>query len=208
MSVGRRLFFLVAIQTAIAFLLVVVAVRTISRIAADYRHMYEFQFKSVAAIGRAMAQAETLNPGFRSAKLDDFYRRYREEWETASGTSPDAILFRKSLSESGATDLTWVEREVLMDLKGALDAGQPESLRKDLETLYDVNLKYAALANESFWNRIRHGLIWVVVIGLGGTTQILFLGLHVRRAVAPRIKRLVTHVRDFQNTGKRVSARE
>jgi hypothetical protein len=37
------------------------------------------------------------------------------------------------------------------------------------------------------------------VIGIVGVALTLFLGLHVRRAIAPRIQRLVGFVREFQN---------
>src|SRR5262245_62473946 len=115
-SVGRRLFVLVAIQAAIALLLVAVAVRTIAGFAADYRHMYYSQFKSVAAIAQAMAEAETLQTGFESAGLDNFYRRYRAEWETASDHDSDAIRFQKDLVRAGASDLTRIETQTLGDL--------------------------------------------------------------------------------------------
>ena len=89
-SVGRRLFVLVACQTMIALVLVLMGVHAISRAADDYRHMYNFQFKPVVAIGEAMGEAGTLRPGAKSRALDSFDQRYRTEWEKAAGTTPDA----------------------------------------------------------------------------------------------------------------------
>jgi len=201
-SVGRRLFFLVAIEAAIGLLLVAVAVRTTDRIADDYRHMYDFQFTSVAAIGQAMAEAENLNDGFRSPELSEFYRRYRRDWETASGSSPDAIRFREDLSKAGALDLQRIESEALADLENALHSGNVRHLRQDLRVLYNVNLRYAALEDYAAMQRMRNGRFWTTFIGSSGIALMVFLGLHVRRAIAPRIRRLVGHVRKFQDTGK------
>src|SRR6267143_1101661 len=131
-SVGHRLFLLVACQTAIALVLVLIAVRVITRISDNYRHMYNFQFKSVAAIGLALEEAVTLQPGSRSAGLDEFYRRYRMEWETATGTTPDAIRFRKDLLDAGMLDLPRHETKVLEDLGRSLHMGNAENIRKDL----------------------------------------------------------------------------
>src|SRR5262249_13784074 len=72
-SVGRRLFLLVGCQTAIAAILVLTALRTIFAIADDYRHMYEFQFKSVYAVRKAVEKAVGLQSGFQSDELEAFY---------------------------------------------------------------------------------------------------------------------------------------
>jgi len=113
MSVGRRLFTLVAVQAIIALLLVGVAVRIMARVAADYRYMYELQLEP----------NEGSNPTV-APQLDEAMRR------------------------------------------------------------------------------ISNGRLWVIFIGIAGTALMVFLGLLVRGAVAPRIKNLVTHVRDFQDTGR------
>ena len=202
MSVGYRLVLLVAIQTVIAFLLGLVGVRTIKGLAANYRHMYGFQFKAVAAIGHAMAEAETLKPGDRSARLDDFYRRYRTDWESASGTTSDAIQFRKDLMQAEASNLLQLESKVLADLSRSLNMGDAENIRKDLAALHNLNVRFADLENHYVMKRFQNGRLWVIFIGVAGTALILLLGLYVRRAIAPRIKDLYAHVRDFQETGK------
>ena len=131
-SVGHRLILLIAFQALIALLLVLMGVRTISRLSTDYRHMYNFQFQSVAAIGLALEEAVTMQGGARSAALDAFYERYRTEWETAGGSTIEAIEFRKDLADAGMTDLTRQETDVLEDLGRALEMGKVDSIRDNL----------------------------------------------------------------------------
>src|SRR5690242_614220 len=139
-SVGRRLFVLIIVQTATACLLVLLAMRAISALSDAYVRMYTFQLQGVAAIGEAIAETSTLKPGSRSAALDDFYHRYRSEWEVASGNTPDAIEFRKALGDSNATHLLHVESSLLTDLNRSLNAGDPEAIHRDLTDLYDLNI--------------------------------------------------------------------
>jgi signal transduction histidine kinase len=201
-SVGRRLFVLVACQTTIALALVLLGVHAISRAADDYRHMYNFQFKSVAAIGDVMEEAATLRPGSKSPALDAFYRRYHTEWEKATGTTPDAIQFRNELLEAGATAQMQSETEALADLENSLELGNPENIRMDLAALYNINVRYAELADRFVVTRARNDRFWLILIGAAGTALTLFLGLHVRRGIAARIMRLVAYVRDFEKTGE------
>jgi signal transduction histidine kinase len=200
-SVGRRLFLLVGCQTAIAAILALIALRTIFAIADDYRHMYEFQFKSIYAVRQAIEKAVALQSGFPSAELDTFYRDYRANWEVASGSTPDAIRFRKDLSRAGEAGLLGHESSLLMDLEKSLRDRIAQRVREDLAGLYDVNLKYIRFEYQSATNRIKNGLIWLLGLGAGGIALTLFLGLHVHRAIAPRIQRLVAYVRRFQNNG-------
>jgi signal transduction histidine kinase len=164
--------------------------------------MYEFQFKSVSAIGYAMAEAGSLKPGAISPTLEAFYWQYRKEWETASGTTKDAIHFRKNVEKAGASDLLRQESEILKNFKQNLDAQNTENIRKDLAALHDLNSRYAALENHYVMERLQSGRIWVLSIGIAGTILTLLVGLMVRRAIAPRIQRLVTEVRKFRETGE------
>jgi len=201
-SVGRRLFLLVAIQTAISLLLVLVAVRRISDISSDYHRMYDFQFESVVGIGEAVAEASTLKEGDRSARLEDFYKRYRSEWETASGTTPDAIHFRKELAEAGATNLLIDETEILGRLHRALVAADATETQRELTALHALNVRYAALDNHFLMEGLRFARRWIIAVGIAGATLTMLMGLYVRNAIAPRIKRLVGQVGRFQATGK------
>ena len=200
-SVGNRLLVLVGCQTAMAILMVVTAVRAFSSAAADYRHMYGFQVSSIVAIGLAMEEAASLKAGIRSTELEDFYHRYRMEWETASGTTPEAIRFRKDLLKIGETGLPQMETKVVMDLGQALRKGDIPHTQENLATLLDINRRYAELENRAATERLKNARFWLLVIGVAGTVLTWLLGLHVIRAIAPRIRNLVSNVRRFQETG-------
>src|SRR5262245_33949088 len=126
-SVGRRLFLLVALQTAIAVLLVATAMKYLANIADDTQYMYRFQLLSVADLGQAHRHAailETLTRpdaaklGYQAPlgviaglvqKLEGFDQRYRTQWQTAEGTSSDAVDFRSEVLDLGMSDL--IEKE-------------------------------------------------------------------------------------------------
>jgi signal transduction histidine kinase len=201
-SVSYRLFLLVACQTAIAALLVGIALRKTAVMAADYRYMYEFQLQSIYAIHRAINEAERLPQGFRSPQLEEFYHRYRTEWEVATGTTPDAIRFRKDLLSAAQFTLPRQENDLMADLGPSIKAGNIDNVRADLAALQAVNLRYFDFANKAVIQDMNSSRSWMVGLGLTGIGLTLFLGLLVRRAIAPRIQRLVEYVRRFQTTGK------
>jgi len=200
-SVGCRFRLLVGCQVAIVVVLMVLADWTISRASADYRHMYEFQFKPVVAIGEAINEASVLRNGSQSTLLEAFYRRYRNEWQTASGVSADAIQFRKDLLQAGASDLLSLERAIIEDLGKCLQEKDADGIRAELADLYELNVTYARLENEYVTTRARNGRIWLIVIGCVGVAANLFFGWYFWRAIAPRIQRLVSNVRHFQKFG-------
>jgi signal transduction histidine kinase len=197
-SVSRRLFFLVACQTVIAALLVLLGLQAIAGLGADYRHMYEFQLQSIYDIRKAIEEARSLEAGSRSSQLDAFYQRYRSKWEIASGSTPDAVRFRQDLQDMGEQTLQRQEADLLTRLRESLEKRDVQSVQTILAALYDVNLRYARLANRRAIARIKSGRMRLFAIGIIGAALTLFLGLHVRRAIAPRIQRLVAYVRQFQ----------
>jgi signal transduction histidine kinase len=235
-SVGHRLILLVAFQTAIAALLLFTALSAMSAVATDARYMYQFQFLSVGEIGKAMEIAARLQSFFATesfgvhpgkpvlipsvvSQLEAFYKRYRAEWETAKGNTPDAIRFRKDLLGTGDTDFLEKESKALMDLEESIQtlkadeesssADKPvktrwsnaRKVRENLAELYDVNVGYARLANEHVVSRTRSARNRLFTIGILGTALTLFLGMFVHNAIAPRIRRLVTKVNRFREFG-------
>ena len=200
-SVDYRLFFLVACETVIVLLLVLIAVSALTNGSADYEHMYHFQFQSVAAIGEAMQDALAMRDGVPSERLAEFYDRYRKEWATASGTSADAIRFRSDLQDAGATELPRQETEVLNDLQKNLKQANSAGCLSDIQALYNLNVAYARLEHEYVINRLRKGRIELISVGVIGVVASIFMGGYVRSSIGPRIKRLVGHVRDFQDKG-------
>jgi signal transduction histidine kinase len=131
LSVGRRLFLLVALQTAIATVLVITALKYVREIAADTQYMYQFQLLSLADLGKAQENAATLQTltrpdaadlGYRAPRamiagligeLEEFDSRYRTKWEVAEGTSNDAENFRRELVRAGESALIEKEKRVM-----------------------------------------------------------------------------------------------
>jgi signal transduction histidine kinase len=206
-----------------------------SAVAADARYMYQFQYLGVQEIGKATEVAARLQSFFATrsfgshveppipisdviAKLETFYKRYRQEWETANGNTPDAIRFRRDLFGSGDTSLLEKENRALLDIEESLrtlkadEAGDSKApletrwsharqLRRNLAALYAVNLDYTRLANQHVTDRTQRARNWLFTIGILGTLLTLLLGTFVQRAIAPRIRRLVTKVNRFREFG-------
>jgi signal transduction histidine kinase len=101
--------------------------KSVSETAEDAQYMYRFQLLSLADLGKAGEQADTLqmftrpdaaNLGYRAPaaliaslvrQLEEFESRYRTQWQTAEGTSSDAKNFRRELVEVGKSSL--IEKE-------------------------------------------------------------------------------------------------
>jgi signal transduction histidine kinase len=131
LSVGHRLFLLVALQTAIATVLVITALKYVREMAADTQYMYRFQLLSLADLGKAQENAATLQTltrhdatdlGYRAPRamiagligeLEEFDSRYRTKWEVAEGTSNDAENFRRELVHAGESSLIEKEKRVM-----------------------------------------------------------------------------------------------
>ena len=235
-SVGHRLFVLVALQTTIAVLLVATAMKYLSRIAADTQHMYQSKVLSIADLGHAHRHAALLQTltrpdaaklGYQAPpaeiadlvqQLESFDDRYRNQWQTAEGTSSDAIRFRGDILQLGMSDVIEKEKsaikrfeESIRSLRGENDNGsivvtdeiraQAPRLRYAIGDLLDINIKYAEIANQQVSNRSQRSQVVLLAIGLVGTVSTLIMGLVVRRAIAPRIRRLVTKVHRFRDLG-------
>ena len=67
--------------------------------------------------------------------------------------------------------------------------------------LLDINIKYAEIADQQVSRRADRSRYVLLAIGLAGTLLTLMLGLLVRRAIAPRIRRLVDKVHHFRDLG-------
>jgi hypothetical protein len=234
-SVGRRLFLLVALQTAIARLLVITAMKYVAEISADSQYMYRFQLLSIADLGKAqeeaamlqtLAQPDASRLGYGAPltmiaglvrQLGDFINRYRTQWETAEGTSSDASNFRHELLQLRRSDLIEKEKQAIAHFEESVRPFRDNSessgiaideirtqaprVREAVADLFDVNVEYAEIANRQVLQRAQRSRIWLFAIGLIGTGLTLMLGLLVRRAIAPRIRRLVGKVHRFRDLG-------
>jgi signal transduction histidine kinase len=208
----------------------------LSRIAADTQYMYRFRVLSIADLGHAHRYAAMLQTltrpdaaklGYRAPpeviadlvqRLEDFYERYRTQWQTADGTGSDAARFRHTLQQLGMSDLIQKEKSTfehfgasLRDLSEQKDDDssvvtdeirmQVPIVRHAIGDLLDINIQYAEIANQQVAERARRSQLILLAIGLAGTALTLMMGLVVRRAIAPRIRRLVGKVHHFRDLG-------
>src|SRR5262249_50396230 len=78
---------------------------------------------------------------------------------------------------------------------------QAPIVRYAIGDLLDINIKYAEIANQHVSQRAHTSELLLLAIGLAGTAATLVMGLLVRRAIAPRIRRLVGKVHRFRDLG-------
>ncbi|WP_437540046.1 HAMP domain-containing sensor histidine kinase [Sorangium sp. So ce726] len=218
------------ILAALGITLSVVALRRLATETAYLRH-YVFQPFVVISSGIESSNAlyallarppsdvsvEVREPMMR---LRSFIDRYQRDWLTATSTLPDAIHLRAALARAGELVLLDEEREaadtiaaVVMHLERTTGLGGPtpaaphlrradvEHLSDALIKLHKINLRYMEVAYDAF-ERIRRRILLVfMAVGLGGVTAASLFGLAVRRAIAPRIHRMVTAVQRFRELG-------
>jgi signal transduction histidine kinase len=75
------------------------------------------------------------------------------------------------------------------------------SIRASLVELLQINSQLGEIAQEASQRLGRAIVLVMAAIGIGGVLSALLLGLHVRRAIVPRLKALVNNVRQFQELG-------
>lgn len=152
-------------------------------------------------------------------QLHAFYQRYANQWEVAQASSPNALTFRSDVIQAGESRLFDRERDTLDQLKDSLKKiamnadttysekelrsrwTQAVQLRNRLSSLFDLNIEYARISHNAVAQRTREATIWLVMIGLSGPLLLLLQGLHVYRAITPRIERLVWKVDRFKDSG-------
>jgi signal transduction histidine kinase len=200
-SVGARLYLLMGFQTAIVAYLVLTALRTIAAIGSDSRESHEFQLQSIAAIGSAMEEAAVLKNGATSPSLEAFLHRYHTDWETAAASSHAAVRFRNELYRAGELSLAKRETEILLELKEALQSGNADAVSKHLAALHNLNMRFADLESQYLMSRTKKAAYWLLTVGSVATVLTLLLGYQVRRAIGPRIRFMVSKVREFRESG-------
>jgi signal transduction histidine kinase len=149
-----------------------------------------------------------------------FLETYRTDWAVADNASEDALRFRLDLERAKRADLQADEKGA-MNAAGRclerIDAGLAsagsnargaaavESDARDLRTalrhLLQVNVAFMDVESAAIMRRSRQSSWWMTVVGLAGLAGSLALGLHVHRAIAPRIRRLVQEVQRFKQIG-------
>jgi signal transduction histidine kinase len=151
--------------------------------------------------------------------VDLFLERYRTEWAVAENVSEDALRFQADLERSNHGSLVADERAAMHDAESSLERidarlsasgtdGQIVSIENDardlrtaLRQLLRVNVGFMEVENAAIERRSRQTYWRMSAVGLLGLFGSLALGLHVRRAIAPRIRRLVREVQRFKELG-------
>jgi signal transduction histidine kinase len=152
--------------------------------------------------------------------VDLFLERYRNEWTVATNTSDDARLFHADLERANQGELITEEIAAVNDVAMSLERietklaspgsdGQvaasvehdARNLRTALRRLLKVQVAFLHIENSAIERRSGETHRWMAAIGLLGLLGSLALGLHVHRAIAPRIRRLVQEVQRFKELG-------
>ncbi|MGK3984897.1 HAMP domain-containing sensor histidine kinase [Sorangium sp. So ce136] len=152
--------------------------------------------------------------------LRAFIDRYQRDWLTATSTLPGAIHLRAALARAGELRLLEEEREAANVIASAVTSlerttglvgpapAAPSLRRTDVEDLSaalvrlnKINLRYMEVAYGAYEHNQLLVIAIFLAVGLGGITAASLFGLAVRRAIAPRIRRLVTAVQRFRELG-------
>jgi signal transduction histidine kinase len=226
-SVGRRLSTLVLVEGLISAALVVVGLASLETLASYDRYTYHFILVPIGEISRALDDVEALRDGTsplparkiqrRLDNLDGFVTHYRADIQLAGSTHPDAVRQLKELARRDELGLVDEERDAIdhveqhvQALSAMLAAGTPSgaqlaehagSLRALLVGLLQINSQLGTIAQDASQRYGGQIARLMAAIGIGGVLSALLLGLHVRQAIAPRVKALVTKVRRFQEFG-------
>lgn len=149
-----------------------------------------------------------------------FLERYRTEWAVAENTSDDALLFHADLERANRGELVAEEKAAMNDVGSSLERidarltsagsdgqgvasveGDARDLRTALRKLLRVQVAFVDVENAAIERRNRETYRWMAVVGVLGLVGSFALGLHVHRAIAPRIRRLVQEVQRFKELG-------
>ncbi|WP_437481939.1 HAMP domain-containing sensor histidine kinase [Sorangium sp. So ce1014] len=153
-------------------------------------------------------------------RLRSFIDRYQQDWLTATSTLPDAVRLRAALQRAGELRLLEKEREAVNLIASVVTSlerttglvgpapAAPSLRRTDVEDLSaalvqlnKINLRYMEVAYGAYDDNRRVILLLFLAVGLAGITAALLFGLAVRRAIAPRVRRMVAAVQRFRERG-------
>jgi signal transduction histidine kinase len=149
-----------------------------------------------------------------------FLERYRTEWAVVQNSSEDALRFHADLEQSNRGELLADERAAMHDAENSLERidarlsasatdGQvaagiendARDLRTALRKLLRANVGFIDVENAAIEQRSRTTYWWMWAVGLLGLFGSVALGVHVHKAIAPRIRRLVQEVHRFKELG-------
>jgi signal transduction histidine kinase len=153
------------------------------------------------------------------AELAKDIEQYRTTWMAADNPSEDARKFRDELARAGESLRLEDERRAVAIIDRSLDrlndelTGLEQSetaiaidnvrmLRKGLRELLQTNVQYVATDHAIHEARAQRIRATALGFGLAGFLLSLLLGLHVQKAVGPRLTAMARKVRAFQETGE------
>jgi signal transduction histidine kinase len=227
-SVDRRLTFLILCEMLTATAIIVAAAMALGRLADDRGYMDRYVFAPLVDIGQALAASgEIQGPPVdadrtrgATVRLRGYLRRYVRDWETTSSAAPEAVRLRDQLTHAGEANLLEQEHQMVEEWGRALGAversaglaGSPAvdaapsaadvaALNRALVELNLINLRYVQLAYRSFERTHLLVTVFFFTISALGFAGALLLGLSVRRAIAPRVQRMVQAVHRFRDEG-------
>ncbi|MFT3768820.1 MAG: histidine kinase dimerization/phospho-acceptor domain-containing protein [Minicystis sp.] len=211
---------LVLSELLVAILGVTTAVVALVRLSNEHRYMHQYVFAPLVAIGDALdagAKASELvdstapeAPALAQQALERvraFFLRYQESWQVVESSLPDALRFRDELQDLGRLGLLEEERKAVDALEAALarsDRPRREDIigmRAALVRLNDINLRYMETAYDAYDAKRTSIVMFFLAVGAVGVVMAPLLGLAVRRAIVPRVQRLVQKIERFRELG-------
>jgi signal transduction histidine kinase len=153
-------------------------------------------------------------------RLRAFVNRYQRDWETGTSNLPEALRLRAELARQGELRLLEREHQVVGDASQALSRiertigltgappDDPPLRRRDVVQLENalvqlnlLNLRYVQVAYKAFERTHGHVTAFFIAASAAGLLAQALIGLAVRRAIAPRVHRMVEAVRRFREMG-------
>jgi signal transduction histidine kinase len=150
-------------------------------------------------------------------RLGAFIVRYQRDWETGTSIMPDARRLRAELERAGESHLLEQEHQIVGGVRHsfqelertdgisgsapsdpAVRAVDTAALNEALVKLNLLNLRYVQIAYRTFERVHRATTTFFIVVSLCGILATALLGLGVRQAVAPRVRRMVEAVKSFR----------
>jgi signal transduction histidine kinase len=225
-SLGARLAGLVLSELAVAAVMVTAAILTFGRLSEEQAYVRDYVFAPLVDIGTAFAEVAELRTMKPSPDEDDharqlvgrlgaFIDRYDRDWKIAGSRLPEAIRFRATLERANELPLIDEEDAASRSFRGALPSVEPGvpgaallKLTQALVRLNQVNLHYVEIAGDAYVARERSLWTTFLLVGLAGLVTAPLLGLSVRRAIVPRVRRMVDKVERFRELGVNVPVNE
>jgi signal transduction histidine kinase len=226
-AVGPRLAFLVAVEMLTAIAMLTLGFVALARVTSSALFLHRFVLLPIQQIGVVLDDATRLGSLDRQRaedaaivdRIGEFVNRYRTEIQVANNLGSDAARQIAEMRKAGRLDL--IDREAravaavehsvsvlssrLRDSAPHEDSALPQEevdrLRSGLRQLAQINLEFVNLAESDIAHTAHNARVILSTVGIAGVLLAGILGLHVWRAIAPRIASLVRKVRRFHEFG-------